>query len=1463
MTRLWGQSLRWGAIAVGIVAILAAVVVGIATQSAFGRERVRRIAERMVGASMMGSLQLGALRFGPGCTLAIDSARLRDAGDSLLISVGPTRAQCRFTALMRGKLVLTAIDVRQPYVVMRELPSGEWNWTRAFGADTTTAETESTLRVEGSLRVHDGTFVIETFAGAVAPRDETTSTALPVADGRDSVVRRRITRLDLDVPNLRTNEGDALAVAEVSRFAADIDEPSVILRDVRGHVRVTGDSLRFDISRLALPGSMGRATGVISLKEGEPARFQVDVAADTVSLADLRGLLPFLPDSGGGKARFTMASSADGSIVDYTLSDAELRSGRSYLRGGATFAIGDSLVGLRNVAVTADPVETALLARMSDVQLPPWAAGTLRGFLVSQGGPLDRLMIDSVSVRFAGAGMRRESRAIAARGTIRIGSELGFIGLRVRTDALDLRPFARLVPGFPPLMGRLTAAVRLDSSLTDLRISDATIAYDEGGQVLRVKGGGWVSMDRRWVDLTVEGLPLAIAALGGSYPALARVPSVEGRIRVTGTPRALVVTTDLRGAAGAVVFDGEFDVEAPELAGRATAQVREVDLACVLGPAAAVAGVLGANVALDVHGDSLSTLEGRVELTDIAGRVNAIDVEPSLVRLRLADGWLRADSVLVVSSAGSLRGHGALGLRRGLRDTLTVEAEGVALRPLLAGIADRTRSDSIDGTLGVRARLVGSIDSLDVEAVAEVVGLVMPAARATRAQATVAITGLPRAVRGSANVRIDSIDAGELSLAMVATSAKTSDGTTWHVGIVTGNDDRPGGRIDGAVIMGADSTIVAVDSFTVNLVGRTLRSTAPARLRVDASGFRLDTLQLRGSGGSYIRVVGTYADSGAIDAAASVTGIPYPLSRQLAASDSVRGRIDADVRLRGTAAMPTIDLNATIAAEAPGSLIVDSGVVTASYESGVARVDIGARRGAASRLTARASVPVVLSLAPMTVRALDEPLSGELVADSVALPELTSTPGDVSMTSGVVAGRVTLGGTPRRVMPTGELTLRGGAATIHSMGVGFRDANATVSFLGDSIVVRDAGVRAATGPGDAALSGVVRLGDSGTVDVQLRSREMPVMNDPRSMSFDITSDLRVSGRMSAPALAGTITIPRAAVRVRNVGKSGAGDNDPEFVRLVDSLTAQPKRKRTSGLGQNVRIDSVDVTMGPNVWVRSAEVNAKLGGTIRVSQVPSADGPPRLSLRGTLLPERGTYRFSLGVLERTFQLQEGSSVEFTGGDDLDAKLDINALYTRGAADGQTLGRELRLLAHVGGTLNEPKLEFSSDGPPMTEAELMNYLLTGQASVAVGEAFDDGAVGSEFVTRAADMLAQRLAGGYFDVVSVKAGGVNSTTDGGSSANSLATSRLGLGKQVADRVFLNVDAGLCGLAQTDATSLNFSESLGMSLDYRFRSAWSFSLSSEPSTNAARCTDASSQRGTALTPRQWGLGFSRKWRF
>src|SRR3954451_22062993 len=133
--RWWVRGVAWSGVGLTVLIGLLLVALVLVTQSAFGRERVRQIAERLAGRYLLGSLHVGALTFGPGCTLAIDSAALRDPDDSLLVALGPARATCAFGALVRGRLIVTSLDVARPNVVARQSASGVWNWSRAIRPD--------------------------------------------------------------------------------------------------------------------------------------------------------------------------------------------------------------------------------------------------------------------------------------------------------------------------------------------------------------------------------------------------------------------------------------------------------------------------------------------------------------------------------------------------------------------------------------------------------------------------------------------------------------------------------------------------------------------------------------------------------------------------------------------------------------------------------------------------------------------------------------------------------------------------------------------------------------------------------------------------------------------------------------------------------------------------------------------------------------------------------------------------------------------------------------------------------------------------------------------------------------------------------------------------------------------------------------------------------------------------------
>jgi len=498
---------------------------------------------------------------------------------------------------------------------------------------------------------------------------------------------------------------------------------------------------------------------------------------------------------------------------------------------------------------------------------------------------------------------------------------------------------------------------------------------------------------------------------------------------------------------------------------------------------------------------------------------------------------------------------------------------------------------------------------------------------------------------------------------------------------------------------------------------------------------------------------------------------------------------------------------------------------------------------------------------------LDEPVTGQLSIDSLYLPDISILVPGARFTAGVLRTNLTLSGTARKPRAVGNASLAGGAAHIAALGIEVHDANSTLDLASDRITIGKTSVRAGRDPeGRAELDGTVELADSGEVTLHLRTSSMPVMRLPETADLDVTSDLRLVGPRARPTLSGRVTVDQGVLRLPDMGRAGVvGVDDSAFVRLVDSL-APARLERPSTALDRFAIGDVQVVMGPNVWLRSAEASVQLGGSVGLE--PAAPGPGvaegQVAFRGRLVTQRGNYRLTIGAFTRSFELEEGS-VQFTGEPELNPRLDINALYSREGSDGLPAsgGRAPKVRAHLGGTLERPVLTLSSADSKLTQAELMSYLVTGQANSAVGNALDESVVTSELLASATGALAQRLAGGMFDVVNVTPGATTGDNDNrGSAADMFSSSRLGVGKQLSSRVFLKVDAGLCVLTG-GAASADIGQTLGVSLDYRFRPGVHGAVSSAPSTNGSTCANQAAGRGTALTPRQWGLDFTRIWRF
>src|SRR4029078_7926142 len=138
-------------------------------------------------------------------------------------------------------------------------------------------------------------------------------------------------------------------------------------------------------------------------------------------------------------------------------------------------------------------------------------------------------------------------------------------------------------------------------------------------------------------------------------------------------------------------------------------------------------------------------------------------------------------------------------------------------------------------------------------------------------------------------------------------------------------------------------------------------------------------------------------------------------------------------------------------------------------------------------------------------------------------------------------------------------------------------------------------------------------------------------------------------------------------------------------------------KSPPALVRNLSVENVQVRMGNDVWLRSAEANINLGGSVavRVNQGTSNESRlDQLALEGTLTTNRGTYRLNLGIVQPKFLVESGT-VQFLGDPDFNALLNVNATNTvHRLSSTNSSQQDIRIRVHIGGTLVRPQLALSS-------------------------------------------------------------------------------------------------------------------------------------------------------------------------
>ncbi|MBM3907286.1 MAG: translocation/assembly module TamB [Gemmatimonadetes bacterium] len=1514
---------RYVAVASAIAILLmgSAVFAALAglTRSAAGREWIRAQAERLLAGATHGKIHIGAIGGSFLTGLTIDSLEIREPNDSLFVATGPLRVTYDPRDIADGVIFLRSLDVQRP-VVRLQRRNDEWNYRSIFprGAPSTGPRRGFGSRISlENVRIRDGEVRVAwpwspTDSLRGARRDSAITVALADTAGgvrrigpnefekewKWSGIAMQLAHAHLADPDTSGHHLEIARLDMVERY------PPFSIRNARGTFWRRGDSLWIDVPRFDLAGSSGSATGKVVWGSGLPTRYDVRVRGDTVSMRDVAWVWDGLPETGGGRMDLRIRNARDLRVMDYALTNIDVRSMDSRLRGRMTFGVGGPVLVVKDVALEATPIDFRLIERFSGEPLPlPWR-GAITGTVRARGGPVNRWMLDDGRFTFADFNVP----GATARGTMRGELDIlfpeftAFRGVTVELAELDLRTLQALDTAFVRLNGIIAGRAVLDSSWLDVRFSDADITHRDGdAPVSRFTGAGRVTWGEEFMhyDVAMAALPLSLTAVARSYPRLPARGEYSGPLRVKGTTEQLNVVTDLVGDAGRLEVDGLFDITYPGYRATARGGAAGLDLQRFLGRSDVPQTAMALHWSSDLVGDSLADLRGAATVRLERSLVDSVRVYGGDVQVRFLGGTLAVDSLRVESAAFTAQARGRLALAAGragdsVAFRLSLDSLGGFRRALArltadadtavaARVAETRDTSALDGLLRVDGAVGGAWPALRVNAAVR--GRDVHVGRTTiREVDAEARLALPTdSLRGTVRARLDGLTVSGVRLDAVTADVQLPSGGRAVSDVRMDFANGPVAVARANATWMRDTTDVRLERLRVSTSGNDWALLAPALVRRAAATWSVDSLVMVGRAAGRVAVRGRFPDRADLAARLDAADVPLADAGELLQSATeLRGRLSLSAEVAGTRDAPQMLLAADLRDALLAGADIERMSLTGRYAARVLESSLRTLRGGATALSIDAALPVDLSLRAVSRRVLDEaPLRARIRSDSAGLAALETLTHEVARAQGALSLDVTIGGSLRAPSATGALRVQGGGFELPGLGTAWRDVEADIGFLGDSVAVRRV---TATSRGEregrATLSGWMGLRDfkDPRFDLRLATQGFTAIRKPRVADLELTGELRIAGAKTASTLTGAMTVDRGTIYIPDIfTKNLISLDDLELIDTSALADHGILPRAPSRVIENLTVRDVPVRMGRDVTLRSSEANISLGGDVRITAAPVQRGRDagryQLALTGALQTLRGSYRLNAGPVQRTFEV-EGGEVRFRGDPDPNlAEMDIRALHTVRTFSQNTARQDVRVRVNIGGTLGSPRATFSTpDSARVSDSDILSYLITGAPSnEIVGRSGGVSSTAYRLVLSSfGSVIGSKIPTGLCTDAQFTTAGLDQYTGGlrdvGSSI--LSGSRFNCAKQLTDRAFVRLDAGLCSIGQLlgqggSFDPLTLTEAMGLKVDYRFNYGVSASAGLDPSTSAALCTRDAVVRGFAPTPRQFGFDLFRAWQF
>ena len=1415
----------------GAVALVlaAAGLVALLLASAPGHAFVRDYAVRALERALNGRVQIGSVGGSLWRLADIRDVTLATPDGRPVLRVARVRVRYAWLDLLRGRFVLHRVELIRPTVVLEQAPDGTWNYRRLLRLDEPRVGPPGRRPLVELVdaQVTDATVVLR-----------------PKADAQGVRAERHFLGVRLDLRRLRVSHPDSTAiVASVRWLALRSTEPPVEVVRADGDVSVDGDSVRFDFDHFELPGTRASAAGRVRWGgDGERVSYDVALNARHLGFADVAWLDRRLPRDGGGSVVLRARAFASGA-TEVDARDFAVTTGRSTVSGAARLTIGPR-GGVRIAAMDLAfaPLDLALLRPLVEA-LP--VRGLVRGRLRGAGTPAD-LAVDASLAFTDEAVAGSPTSTLAGSGHLALGGAEGLVFrafVASRADA-DLGTVRRLAP-VVSLRGRVRLAGRLDGPWKDVAFA-GVLTHDAGAQPLSTARGTvrLATRDTVRVDADLVLDSLSFDALAASYPAIPLQGMVAGPVTLRGPVTALAFTAALAGPAGRIEARGMVGARDSAVSVRAEGTFAGVDLRRhqAAAPPTSLAGRWSADLVVPL-GDSTAPTLGRVRLTLDSSRLAGSLVRRAALVIRLTPDRFAVDTAYLLHEGGDAEASGALGRpgRPAAQLTFAFRADTLGrfvslLHWLMPTTGDSTAAAALEGRGQAHGRLVGTTDEWEADGSVDAERVRYGSYSATELSVSGRVTHGGRADTLDVHLAADSLAFFGYRYGPVEIAA---GGPTDRLALRVIAGFRLGSSVRATARLARDSLGMTawLDSLELTLPASSWRLAAASRIVVTRDSLAIDSLELRAEHGlGRLRAEGSFPLAGVGDFVLHADSVPLADAYAIAQRDTVGvgGSLVLNVHVAGPGASPAMEIQASLDNGRFGEFRAPRLEVLGRYVDRRLWFKGGLWRDSTRVVGARGSLPIDLALTDVARRQLPDSLQIAISSDSVDLAVVDALTSLVTRVGGQVSVDAAIGGTWEEPRLAGRLTVRNGAVTVPGLGTRYTGITARLELENNRIQVAEARFRSG---GTLDVSGEVRF-ESLTrpvLDLTLEPRGFAAYRIRDLGTMTASGVLRLRGPGLGATLGGRLTVDAGTLAFADlVEKRIVNLDDPEFRAIVDSNLA-----RAADLGptvQSVFLDSLRilgliVTMGPDMWLRSHEANIQLSGELQVEKAVEG-GIPRYRLDGTLNAVRGTYRLILPpATSKEFQVVRGT-VRFFGTPDFNPELDIAAQHTL-----RTLqGSQLVVRAIIGGTLLLPRLTLESDErPPLSETELVSYLLFGRPSAdlvaaGTGTRNETAILQGTLASLAAGELEQTLVGGLglpLDYLAIRPAGMPGDAQG------LSATRVEAGAQIGERTFLILNAGLCEVRR-GATS----QILGASVEYRLSQRFKFEASIEPLVRECRVT-------------------------